>query len=74
MERGCGNFQRNLWSKISPARNLNKHVLHLAYLDQLENQFNLANELSEVGRRPAHQEKSSGTYASYFYLKKSKEI
>jgi hypothetical protein len=53
MERGCGDFQRNLRSKSLPARNLDKRVLHLAYLDQLENRFDLADELSEVGRRPA---------------------
>ena len=47
-----GHFQCNLSSKSSPSRNLDKRVLHLAYLDQLESWFDLAQELAEVGIRP----------------------
>jgi hypothetical protein len=52
VERGCGDFQRALRSKSAPATNLDKHVLYAAYLDQLENRFDLGDELSEVGKRP----------------------
>jgi len=51
MERGCGDFQRNLRSKSAPSRNLDKRVLHTAYLDQLGNRYNLGDELAEVGKR-----------------------
>lgn len=52
MERICGDFQRNLRSKSSPWSNLNKRVLHGAYLDQLESRFDLGEELEQVGCRP----------------------
>ena len=52
MKRGCGNFQRSLRSKSAPWSNLDKRVLHTAYLDQLESRFDLGDELSEVGKRP----------------------
>jgi len=52
MERMCGDFQRNLGSKSAPASNLDKRVLHGAYLGQLESRFDLSEELAEVGKRP----------------------
>ncbi len=52
MERACGDFQHGLRSKSAPWSNLDKRVLHNAYLDQLESRFDLGDELSEVGKRP----------------------
>jgi len=52
MERMCGDLQRNLGSKSAPASNLDKRVLHGAYLGQLESRFDLSEELAEVGKRP----------------------
>jgi hypothetical protein len=52
MERGCGDFKRNLRSRSAPWSNLDKRVLHSAYLDQLGSRYNLEDELSEVGKRP----------------------
>lgn len=55
MERVCGDFQCNLWSKTSPWSNINKRALHMAYLDQLRSRFDLEDELTEIGVRPAGQ-------------------
>jgi hypothetical protein len=52
MERMCGDFQRNLGSKSIPSSNINKRVLHGAYLGQLESRFDFSAELADVGRRP----------------------
>ena len=52
MERACGDFQRNVKSKSAPGRNLDKRVLRIAYMNQLESRFDLAEELSQVGMRP----------------------
>ena len=48
----CGNFQGKLGSKSAPASSIDKCVLHDAYLNQLDSQFNLNDELDEVGKRP----------------------
>jgi hypothetical protein len=48
----CGDFQGHLGSKSAPASNINKRVLHGAYLDQLTSRFDLRDELDEVGKKP----------------------
>ena len=52
IERMCGDFQGHLGSKSAPASNINKRVLHGAYLNQLGNRFDMSNKLSEVGKKP----------------------
>ena len=52
MERACGDLQRNLGSKSAPSSNLDKRVVHNAYIDQLGCCYDLADELAEVGKRP----------------------
>ncbi|KIM89532.1 hypothetical protein PILCRDRAFT_2726, partial [Piloderma croceum F 1598] len=69
IERMCGDFQGHLGSKSAPASNINKHVLHGAYLDQLGNRFDMSNELSEVGKKPkgalSQNETIKGSYEDY---------
>ena len=46
MERYCGYLQAGLQSKTHPWENLNNHVLHKAYIEQIDIFFNLDNELN----------------------------
>ncbi|KAF7340503.1 hypothetical protein MSAN_02121700 [Mycena sanguinolenta] len=48
MERYCGLLQAGLRSKRFPWANLNKNVLHIAYLEQLNARYNLEEELSQA--------------------------
>ena len=51
-ERFCGILQAGLHSRKTPAANLDKRVLYMAYLRQLENKYDLEDELSAIeGRR-----------------------
>ena len=51
-ERFCGILQSGLHSRKKSAANLDKRVLHMAYLSQLGVKYNLDDELSTVeGRR-----------------------
>jgi len=51
MERYCGFLKGALRSKKSPWANLNNIVLHRAYLEQLDAQFDVAEELSSPVQR-----------------------
>jgi hypothetical protein len=51
MERYCGFLKGALRSKRAPWANLNNIVLHRAYLEQLDAQFDLTEELSSPLRR-----------------------
>jgi hypothetical protein len=46
MERYCGILQAGLRSKRFPWANLNKNVLHVAYLEQLNARYDVEEELS----------------------------
>lgn len=46
MERYCGMLQRGHTSRSHPWSNLNKRILHMAYLTQLSARYDLDDELS----------------------------
>ncbi|KAF7340500.1 hypothetical protein MSAN_02121400 [Mycena sanguinolenta] len=48
MERYCGLLQAGLRSKRFPWANLNRNVLHVAYLEQLNARYDLEEELSQA--------------------------
>lgn len=48
MERKCGEYQQNLSSKSALWSNISKHMLHMAYLDQLCSCYDLEAELAVV--------------------------
>ncbi|KAF8839065.1 hypothetical protein BDN67DRAFT_991030 [Paxillus ammoniavirescens] len=49
MEHYCGFLQAGLQSKRFPWSNLNKCLLHMAYLGQLKVKYNLEDELEDIG-------------------------
>ena len=55
MERFCGILKLGLRSRVQPWSNLNKRILHMAYLQALASQYDLEPELSVVGF-PGHGE------------------
>lgn len=53
VERFCGSLQSGIRSKSRPYANLNKRILHTAYLAQLRSCYNLEDELSTPRTRKA---------------------
>jgi hypothetical protein len=51
IERFCGILQRGLHSRRNPAENMDKRVLHMAYLSQLGVKYDLDEELSAIEDR-----------------------
>jgi hypothetical protein len=49
MERFCGILQTGLRSRVQPWANLNRRILHMAYLQVLAAKYNVDDELYVVG-------------------------
>jgi len=54
MERFCGVLKSGLQSRSQPWANLNKRVLHMAYLTQLAARYDLEDELTDLRVRKSH--------------------
>lgn len=64
MERYCGFLKAGLRSRRFPWANLNKRVLNYAYLEQIGNRYDLADELEIFGRRSSGPSKAEKVYAN----------
>ena len=62
MERYCGILQAGLRSRQTPWANLNRRLLHMAYLSQLRAKYDLEEELGDAhkirGQEVSKREKS----------------
>ncbi|KAF9219637.1 hypothetical protein BS17DRAFT_760578 [Gyrodon lividus] len=60
MERFCAMLQNSLKSRSQPWSNLNKSLLHVAYLEQLGVCYDLSDELAQLDDRMTDQLDMSG--------------
>jgi hypothetical protein len=70
MEQFCGILKSGLHSHVQPWSNLNKRILHMAYLQALAARYDLKSELSVMGFHDNNGERRNEmTYDQCMYLK-----